>query len=83
MTKVIVIGENNQPENEKKKIELLKFLSSKIEIIIDAGNISNYKYVELICKDYTDGNDMIFCYNNPDNRSVGTLFLGHWNDGVV
>jgi hypothetical protein len=37
--------------------------------------------IELICKDYGDGCDLMFAYDN--NRSDGIAYLGHFNDGIV
>ena len=42
-----------------------------------------FKYIELICKKYNGSMDLMFAYDDPSNRSNGTLFIGHWNSGTV
>ena len=82
-TKVIVIG---KPEKGKAKtaIEFRSFLDSELKTS-DRGAFSPscYKYIELICKDYALGFDLMFAYNDPNERSFGALCIGHFNDGVV
>jgi hypothetical protein len=81
-TKVIVIG---KPEKGKTKtaIKFQSFLNTNL--IIDGGaySPSSYKYIELICKDYALGFDLMFAYNDPNDRSFGVLYIGHFNDGIV
>jgi hypothetical protein len=82
-TQVIVIG---KPEKGKTKtaIEFRSFLNSELQTT-DRGTYSpsHYKYIELICKDYALGCDLMFAYNDPNDRSCGALYIGHFNDGVV
>ena len=79
-TQVIVIG---KPEKGKTAIEFQSFLN--INLKIDSGTMSpsDYKYIELICKNYALGCDLMFAYNDPNDRSFGELYIGHFNDGVV
>ncbi len=81
-TKVIVIG---KPEKGKTKtaIEFQSFLDTTLQIDFGAYSPSHYKYIELICKDYALGFDLMFAYNDPNYRSCGVLYIGHFNDGVV
>jgi hypothetical protein len=81
-TQVIVIG---KPEKGKAKtaIEFQSFLNTNLNIDGGAYSPSDYKYIELICKDYALGFDVMFAYNDPNERSFGVLYIGHFNDGVV
>jgi hypothetical protein len=81
-TKVIVIG---KPEKGKTKtaIEFQSFLDTTLQIDNGAYSPSHYKYIELICKDYALGFDLMFAYNDPNGRSFGALYIGHFNDGIV
>ena len=81
-TQVIVIG---KPEKGKAKtaIEFQSFLNTNLNIDGSAYSPSHYKYIELICKDYALGFDVMFAYNDPNERSFGVLYIGHFNDGVV
>jgi len=81
-TQVIVIG---KPEKGKTKtgIEFRSFLNTSLNIDRGAYSPSHYKYIELICKDYALGFDLMFAYNDPNDRSFGVLYIGHFNDGVV
>ena len=84
MTKVIILGEPAE-KKEGKKIEFVKLLTSSLEINEIAGRVHDWKNIELICKNYDEGDsgnfDLMFAYD--DNRSEGTLYLGHFNDGIV
>jgi hypothetical protein len=47
-----------------------------------------YKHIELICRNYKHSmdekggvHDLMFAYG--DDRNYGSLFLGHFNDGIV
>jgi hypothetical protein len=81
-TQVIVIG---KPEKGKTKtaIEFQRFLDTSLRIDDGAYSPSHYKYIELICKDYALGCDLMFAYNDPNERSCGVLYIGHFNDGIV
>jgi hypothetical protein len=81
-TQVIVIG---KPEKRKAKtaIEFQSFLNSSLKIDSNAYSPSHYKYIELICKNYALGFDLMFAYNDPNYRSCGELYIGYFNDGVI
>jgi hypothetical protein len=81
-TQVIVI---EKPEKGKTKtaIEFRSFLNTSLKISDAPYSPSHYKYIELICKDYALGCDLMFAYNDPNGRSFGDLFIGYFNDGVV
>lgn len=84
MTKTIVIGEVGQVI-KKIPIKFDMLLSEELEIEDARYNYSHaFKYIELICRDYDmKGNDLMFAYDDVNDRSRGTLFIGKWNDGVV
>ncbi len=84
-TKVTILGMDEPTKNGKGKIEFVKY--------IDEGNgiLSNpilkpcsFKNIELIAEKYT-GDDVIFdlFFAYGDNRSLGNLYLCHFNDGIV
>lgn len=85
MTKVIVLGQSEPKEKELKKIEFVKIVSGRK----DLGAIEQTKdkpsaflNIELISKSTTQSYyDIMFAYD--DDRSVGCIYLGHFNDGVV
>lgn len=84
-TKTIVIGEKHT-KREQVPIKLHGYLTEDMELSTNQHNKPSYfAYLELICKNYgmEDNTDLIFAYDNPDDRSGGVLFYGKWNDGVV
>jgi len=91
MAKTIIIGEVAKPQPKLKPITFSKVLMSAIEINADCTRTwllqspNNYKYIELICRSYgyTSDTDLMFAYNNPDERNRGVLFVGSWNDGIT
>ena len=82
MTKTIIVGESEH--KEQKPIEYKMHMSHNFELKSGAGyDPSQSKYIELICKRYNGHSDLMFAYNDPNKRSDGLLYVGHWNDGVV
>jgi hypothetical protein len=81
-TQVIIIGKTEK-KNAKTAIEFQSFLNSSLKIDAAALSPYHYKYIELICKDYSLGFDLMFAYYDPNKRSCGDLLIGHFNDGVV
>ena len=79
MTRVTIIGEN---ENVKKlkSIEFTHYLNGDMSIIKDEVMPSKYDNIELICK-YNTNFDLMYAYGR--DRNNGTLFMGHFNDGIV
>lgn len=79
MTKVTIIGEAT-PIEKKKPIEFVKSIGS-----LGVCNARAVPYmwdnIELICKNYGSGFDLMFAYNNK--REDGVAYLGHFNDGIV
>lgn len=91
-TKVTIIGSNTQ--SVKSKIQFVGYLNnlnptSQYSLVPcdSSTNVKcyphDYKYIELICKGYNEGWDLMFAYNNENDRGNGTLFYGYFNDGVV
>ena len=82
MTKTIVIGASFQDDN--KPIVFNDYLDANSVSSAFVGIPSQFKYIELICKNYNNGcRDLMFAYNDPSNRNNGTLFIGYWNSGTV
>lgn len=85
MTKVSVLGQANEEKIELKKIELVKYITSKGSGIDEASlPASNFGEVILIQTNAfeTGGFDLILAKShNPDIND--TIYLGHWNDGIV
>lgn len=83
MTKCIVIGEERKKDLTPIEIELVLNSALEFETSDDIYSLSDFKYVELICKDYDGVSDLIFFYNNKNERNKGILAIGQWNDGIV
>lgn len=88
MAKIIVIGEPENQEPPKKPIKILRVLDSRLNSVevydpTAKNELRKAKYIELIAKNYITGHDLIFVYDDPQNRGQGTLYTGNWNDGVV
>lgn len=81
MTKTIIIGASYQ--NDNKPIEFNYLLDCSLGYSAFVSPPSKFNYIELICKNYNGGGDLMFAYNDPSKRNEGTLFIGYWNDGVV
>ena len=79
MTKVTIIGEAT-PIQKNKPIEFVKTIST-LSIYNSQAITYMWKNIELICKNYGDGFDLMFAYNY--NREDGIAYLGHFNDGIV
>ena len=86
MTKTIILGEQKN-KDAKKPIEFFTHIH-----VVDSDDVSvenvetlpcKWNYIELICKDYTPNLDLMFAYDDADDRSNGILIIGRWNDGVV
>ena len=84
MTKTIVIGACYQDDN--KPIVFNDYLNASLGVspTFNIHPPSKFNYIELICKNYNNGGrDLMFAYNDASNRSDGTLYIGHWNNGTV
>ena len=93
-TQINIIGYHRQDKVKKIPIEF-KYVLNQVkpdhpEILRPArtefgiNSPKEYNFIDLICKNYLLGYDLMFAYNYADNRSVGcVLYIGHFNDGVV
>lgn len=86
MTKTIVIGE--QPKcAETKPIEFFSLIglidSDDAEVNVVTSKPHHWNYIELISKNYSPNLDLLFAYNDADDRGEGILIIGRWNDGFV
>lgn len=83
MTKTIVLGVE-PTEKKKTKIEFVKVLTEYHTIKEHVNTLpKRWNYIELVSKDYGEGMDLMFAYDDPNKRKDGTLYIGYWNDGVV
>lgn len=88
MTTTIVIGEGMPPKKLmpivfQRALNNVRSIGSS-NAVTEAGSRPNrYEYIELICKDYQQGCDLMFAYYDPFKRQEGILYIGKWNDGVV
>jgi len=89
-TQVTIIGKQ-QSEKTKTAIKFKCFLNdvnpmSKAilhRVSEEYFHPHSYNFIELICRDYMLGSDLMFAYNDPNDRSDGRLYIGNYNDGVV
>lgn len=83
MTKVSVFGEQPTEKKELKKIELVRYWDRGLSLVtVYTIKASDFDNVLLLKPDYyNSGLDLIFVFD--DEKGEETLFLGHWNDGVV
>lgn len=83
MTKTIVIGKK-QVKSALVPIEISKILDYGAKLRGTEVPLSEYGYVELICLNYDpELGDLMFAYDDPNDRSDGCLLFGKWNDGIV
>lgn len=92
MTKVTSLDPATDTKKELKPIVFLYYLNNFLmEADVAAENIlgahhtpAQFDNIQLICKDYLRGHDLMFAWNNaPEERSHGYLFVGKFNDGIV
>ena len=86
MTKTIVLGELPKPA-EKKPIEFFTLLNvadhDDVDVNVVTSKPQHWNFIELICKNYSPNIDLLFAYNDADDRGEGILIIGRWNDGFV
>lgn len=81
MTKVI--NPFKEAEYKPKRIELIKFIDGDSSAIDTTSlHASEYNYTKLLHDVRMDGYDVIACWNASDTHDF-SLYLGHWNDGIV
>ncbi len=81
MTKTIVLGA--PIEHTIKKIKFTDSLMHSGDWCTALAPPSDYKYVELISLGYGSDFDIMFAYDDPNDRADGYLYKGKWNDGIV
>ena len=80
MTKVIILGQ--EPEKkELKPIEFVKYLDYHFKFDSNCSKPQRFKNIELICRNYFKGYDLMFAFG--EDRNQGILYLGHFNDGII
>ena len=79
---IVVIGEENKV---LKPIQILQ-RQPKYDTVrwINTSSFDETpQRIELIAKQYQGDLDLIFAVPISKQRSQGTLYLGHWNDGFL
>ena len=80
MTKVSVFGQQPTETKELKKIEFELALSSSNTITEAELEPRHFRNIMLIQTNYSNSLDAILAW---DDLHDVTIYLGHWNDGVV
>ena len=91
MTKVTILGQEPKEVKKLKPIEVIKVLridNGLRQIYVQSpNNILKWKNIILLCKNYHESEyDLMFGWDYESSITTGsgcTLFLGHFNDGVV
>jgi len=82
MTKTSIFGQSEVKQEEKKPIEFVKSCLFGNDWEKNEAHPSEYENIVLLEKNYnTKGFDLMWAYDAAPNH--GTLYLGHWNDGIV
>jgi len=86
MTKCIVLGQ--QTTNKRRSIEFVKGINADFSTSFTDMDPQDYEYVELVSRNYnqrdaSESLDLMFAYDDPDDRGDGVLFIGRWNDGIL
>jgi hypothetical protein len=90
-TQINIISNHRQDKVKKIPIEfkyaLNQVKSNYPDILrpIKTGEDSpkDFNFIDLICKNYLSGCDLMFAYDFADQRELGVLYIGYFNDGVV
>lgn len=81
MTKVSIFGQPDAEAKKLKPIELVKLLTSGCKLEDAEESADSWENIILLEEKYTsDGLDVIMAWDYIGNK---TIYLGHWNDGVV
>ena len=78
MTKIIDL---TKEAKELKPIEFIIYISPDGSHDIAVDKPSEYKFIELNCRKYGGLYDLMFAFNT--DKSSGSIYLGHFNDGIV
>ena len=82
MTKTIVLGTSTK-EHKNKKIKFTHSLLNSGDWYTASTTPIDYNYVELISLGYSSDFDIMFAYDDANNRADGYLYKGKWNDGIA
>lgn len=84
MTQIVELNDllKQGHKEQKKPIELMKYLKQ-------IGEIQKYvvlypkdfDYISLVSRGASGEYDIIMCWNN--SNAIKSIYLGHWNDGVI
>jgi hypothetical protein len=86
-TKIIDLTQKT-PARSLKPIEFKHLLNYarpveySSSVITSQATPSEYEVIELICRNYETGMDIMFAYNEGE-RKEGVMYFGKFNDGVV
>lgn len=83
MPKCIVIGKIEQLERKPKPIEFTQILSKEGELKSTKCQAADFMFIELICLKYGCIGDLMYAYDDPSKRFIGSFFVGNWNDGIA
>ena len=87
MTKVTIIGEEIKAVKKYTHIKFLQVLTGAytVNYTSDGGwcEPNEWNHIELICKNYSNGKDLMFAYDEADYRNDGVLYIGYFNEGTV
>lgn len=81
-TQTIVIG-SKQPSKTSIPIEFVFSIRDDLAPMRSNKAPKDFRFIELICKNYSRGWDAMFAYDDENNRCFGVIYFGYWNDGVV
>lgn len=82
MTKVSVFGQNTAESKQLKPIEFVKKLGYTCEIEASVTEPKEWENVMLLERKYTyDGLDLMIVWDEDIDDK--TIYLGHWNDGII
>lgn len=87
MTKVTIIGETASTVKKYTKIKFIKVLTGSYKIDTAMNGLwskpNDWDNIELICRNYADGMDLMFAYDSAEYRADGVLYVGYFNEGLV
>ncbi len=85
-TQINIIGKHQQDKVKKIPIEFkyaLNQVKSNYPDILRPTTTredspKDYNFIDLICKNYLSGCDLMFAYNLADKRELGVLYIGSY-----
>lgn len=87
MTKVTIIGGHASTVKKYTKIKFIKVLTGNYDMY-DVSSVglsapADWENIELICRNYEGGMDLMFAYDSAEYRNDGVLCVGYFNEGLV